>query len=88
MIFVRFKGRVHLSQEPCDQIAEDDGLVRLVVARWRRNAGNGPEVALPLVEELVSSAGVEEQDSRGAINQPATIECLNAAVVHVLYSLG
>lgn len=46
-------------KEPCDEVAEDNGLVGLVVVWWSRDAGKIPEVAFPFVEAVVFAARVE-----------------------------
>lgn len=74
----------HLAQEPCNQIAEDDSFVRLMVVGRTGNASGRPEVALPLVELVVAGAGVEEEHARCAVNQPSAVEGLDATVVHGL----
>lgn len=52
---------------------------------WRTgDASSRPEVTFPLIELVVSSTGVEEQHSWGAINQPPSVHRLNAPLVHVL----
>lgn len=74
----------HLAQEPCDQVTEDDSFVGLVIIRRAGNAGSRPKVALPLVKLVVASAGVEQQHARCAVNQPSSVESLDATVVHRL----
>lgn len=74
-----------LAQEPCNQIAEDDSFVRLMVIRRTGNASGSPKVTLPLVELVVTGAGVEQEHTRRSIDQPASVQCLDAAVVHRLY---
>ena len=38
-----------LAEEPRDEVAKYNGLISLVVIRRRRNTGNVPEIALPLI---------------------------------------
>ena len=74
----------HLAQEPRDQVTEDDSFVSLVVI-WRTgDASSRPKVALPLVELVVAGASVEQQHARCAVNQPSSVEGLDATVVHGL----
>lgn len=72
----------YLAQEPSDQITKDDGLVCLVIAYWGGNAGAVPQISLPLIQVLVGSLGVEEQDSGGALDEPSTIKHTNSPVLH------
>ena len=72
----------HLAQEPCAEIAKDDGVVRLGVVRWCRNAGDVPEVGLPLVEPVHHRAAVKEQDSRPTLDEPPAVQELYAAFSH------
>jgi len=74
----------HLAQKPSNQVAKNNGLVCFRVIGRRRNARHGPQVAFPLIEVSVGSAGVEQQDSRSAINKPSTVESLDASVFHRL----
>jgi hypothetical protein len=74
----------YLSQEPCDQVAKDDGFVGLRVAGRRGDTGNRPQIALPLVEVSVGSAGVEQEHAGSAINQPSAVQGLDAPVGHRL----
>ena len=74
----------HLAQEPRDQVTEDDSFVGLVIVGRTGNASSRPEVALPLVELVVAGAGVEQQHTRCAVNQPSSVEGLDATVVHGL----
>jgi hypothetical protein len=76
----------YLAQEPRNEVTKDDCLVGLRVAWRRRNASSGPQVALPLIEPPVTGACVEEQNARGAVYQPSTIESLDAALIHGLDS--
>jgi hypothetical protein len=55
----------------------------VVIGRAGDTSG-GPEIALPFVELVVTGASVEEQDTRGTINQPSSIQGLDAPVVHAL----
>src|SRR5688500_6718553 len=75
-------GSSHLSEEPRDQVAEDDGLVGFVVIWWGWNAGNVPQVRLPLVHELVGRLGVDQKYPWGALNEPTTIEDADATIPH------
>jgi hypothetical protein len=73
-----------LPEEPCDEVAKDDGLVGLVVIVGRRNGGNVPQIGLPLVHVTVCRLCVEEEDSGCALDQPAPIQDSDAAVFHGL----
>jgi hypothetical protein len=77
-------GCSYLAQEPRNEVTKDNCLVGLGVARRRRNAGSCPQVALPLVEPPVTGARVEEQDARSTVDQPSTVESLDAALIHGL----
>jgi len=74
----------HLAQEPRDQVTEDDSFVSLVVIGRTGNASSRPKVALPLVKLVVASAGIEQQHARCAVNQPSSVESLDATVIHGL----
>lgn len=81
----RSKGfKTHLTKEPRNKVAKDNGLVGLRIARRRRNASSRPQIALPLVEPPVARAGVEEEHTRCAVNEPSSVEHLDAAVAHRL----
>jgi len=78
----------YLAEEPSDKVSKDNCFVGLVVAIRAGNAGNVPKITLPLVQESVGGGGVEEQDARGTLNQPAAVESSHASVVHGLYGGG
>jgi hypothetical protein len=87
MVSVGFLNRsnsTHLAQEPRNQVAKDNGLIGLGITRRRRNASTRPQVALPLIQISVSGARVKQQHPRGTVNQPPTINRLDAPVVHRL----
>lgn len=64
----------YLSQEPSDDVAEDDCLVGFVIV-WRSgDTCEIPKVAFPLVETNVLAAGIEQQDVRVALDEPAAVE--------------
>lgn len=74
----------YFSQEPCNQVAEYDGLVGFRVT-WRRgDSRNRPQVALPLVQVSVRSAGIEEKDSRCTVDEPSSVQGLDAPIGHGL----
>ena len=74
--------RSHLAQEPSNEISKDDGLVRLMIIWSGGNAGKVPEVTLPLVETGILAARVEEEDVGVALDEPATVEDLDACGAH------
>jgi len=78
------RSSTHLAQEPGNQVAKDDGLVGLGIARRRGDASTRPQVALPLIQVSIGGARVEQKDARSAINQPPAIDGLDAPVVHRL----
>jgi len=71
-----------ITEEPRDEIAKDDGLVRFVVAWRARNSGQIPEVALPLVQPRIRAAGVEQEYMGVALDQPTTVKGLDALCTH------
>ncbi len=76
----------YLSEEPGDEVAKNDSFVGLMIIRGRGDSGNIPEIALPLVEELVAGAGVDEQDTRSPFDQPAAVHQMDAAAPHRIHS--
>lgn len=77
----------YLTQEPCDNVSENDSLVGLVISRGRWNAGCGPQVALPLIQVTISGFSVEQKDSRCTVDKPSSIQSLNTASIHGFHSL-
>jgi len=75
----------YLSQEPRDDVAEDDRLVGLVVVGRGWDASKIPKVTLPFVQPGVLTTGVEQDDLGGAFNQPSPIEQDHAFSAHRLY---
>lgn len=63
----------YLSEKPCNNISKYNGLVCLLVARWRGDASCGPQISFPLVHVTVCGFGIEQQYSRSAINKPSSI---------------
>jgi len=55
-----------------------------VVVGRAGNASSRPKVTLPLVELVVASASVEQQHTRCAVNEPSSIQRLDATIVHGL----
>lgn len=74
----------HFPKEPSDEVAEDDGLVGLAVVGRGGNAGEVPQIRLPLVEPAHDAPGVEEQHPRTALDEPSAVEELDALVPHAL----
>jgi len=74
----------YLAQEPGHQVSKENRLVGLMVIWWGRDPGHVPEIALPLVELVVDGASVEQQDLGCALDQPATVQELDAALLHRL----
>jgi len=79
------RDRTDITEEPGDEIAENDGFVCFVVIRGGRDACQIPEVALPFVKARIGTAGVEEEDAGVALDEPATKENLDALGAHGLY---
>lgn len=75
-----------LAQEPSYDIAEDNCLVRFVVARGAWNSGEIPKIALPFVELIILTAGVEEQNVGSAFNEPSAIEGFDTTGSHLFES--
>jgi hypothetical protein len=59
-----------------------------VVVWGRGDAGEVPEIALPLVETRVHGAYVKEQDAGCALDEPAAIQRLDACVAHCVEGCG
>lgn len=78
----------NLSEEPSDQVTEYNGLIGLVVVGGRRNGREVPEVCLPFVQVAICGLGVDQQNPRGALDKPATIEYSDTAVSHRLDCCG
>jgi hypothetical protein len=78
----KWRTGTHLSQEPSRQVSQQDRLVRLRVVWGRRNARQVPQVSLPFVKTVPHRSGVEEEDLGSALDEPSTIEELDAAVAH------
>lgn len=78
--------KTHIAQEPSDEVAKDDGLVCLVVVGRAGDASEVPEIGLPLVEAGVHAAGIKEKDLGVALDEPATVESLDALGLHGLES--
>jgi hypothetical protein len=74
----------HLAKEPRNEVSKDNGFVGLGITGRRRDASSGPQVALPLIEPSVARAGIEEEYTGRAVNQPASVECLDTAILHRL----
>ncbi len=72
------------AEEPRDEVAKHDSLVRLVVVGWARDASEIPQVALPFVKAVVLAAGIEQQDSGCALDQPSSVQRLDALGAHAL----
>jgi hypothetical protein len=78
----------HLAKEPCDDIAENNTLVSLVVAGRCWDPSQVPEVAFPLVKAVILAAGIEEEDVWITVDQPATVEAFNALHAHRIEGTG
>lgn len=76
--------RTNLAEEPGNQISKDNGLVSLVVVSGRWDAGSGPQISLPFVEFVVSTACIEEQDTWSAVDEPSAVKRLDASLIHRL----
>jgi hypothetical protein len=75
----------YLSQEPGDKITENDSLVGLVVVGWRRDTGQFPQIRLPLIHPVIGGLGVDEDNPRRALDQPAAVDDANSPVLHGLH---
>jgi hypothetical protein len=82
MEMFRNSGNTDITEEPGDKIAKDDGLIRFVVAGRARDARKVPEVPLPLVQARIRAAGVEQEYVGVALDQPTTVEGLDALCAH------
>lgn len=78
----------HLAQEPGNEVTKHDGLVGLVIIRRRRDPRQIPQIALPLVQSVVSRPGVKEDDLGSTLDQPSTVDQLDASVPHSLERQG
>ena len=78
----------HLSEEPGDNVTEDNRLVGFMIV-WRGgDACEVPEVCLPLVETRVLAAGVEEKDVGSTLYEPAAIKHLDTGCAHAVEGSG
>lgn len=76
--------QAYISQEPGDEVAQDNGLVGFLVTGWAWNARQIPEIRLPLVEFVIHAPSIEEQDVGIALNEPSPIEDLASLGAHRL----
>ena len=76
------KSKTHVSEEPCDDVTEDDRLVGLMIVGWSGDSRKVPEVAFPLVNLVVHAARVEQQHPGVPFDQPATVETLDTMCAH------
>jgi hypothetical protein len=59
-----------------------------VVVGRGRDAGEVPEIALPLVYPRVLAASVEEENAGRALNEPTAVEALDASLPHRVERCG
>lgn len=74
----------YLAEEPSDEVAKDNSLVGLVVVGWGRDAGQGPQIAFPLIQFVVARPSIKQEDTGSSIDQPTTVKSLDATVIHRL----
>lgn len=78
----------YLAEEPSNEVPEDNSFVCLIVTWGRRNGRNVPQIRLPFVHVPVGSLSVDEDDSRGSFDQPASVQYTDTAVSHGLDGSG
>lgn len=78
----------YLAKEPSNEITEHNSLVCLIIAMRCWDASSVPEIGLPFVQPPISRLCVDEQYSRGALNQPSAIYEVDPSGLHVVYGLG
>ncbi len=74
----------YLSQKPRHQVSKYHGFVGLVVPGRGGDTGRVPEVRFPLVEESICTLGVYQDYPRGPLDQPTTVDNINASLFHRL----
>ena len=75
----------HFAQEPGDDVAEDNGLIGLVVVGRSWDASKVPEVTLPFIQPRILASSVEQDDLGSALDQPPSIKQDHAFSAHGLY---
>ena len=78
----------YLSQEPGNDVAENDTLISFVVAGWCGYSCQVPEIAFPLIDAVILAASIKEKDVRIAVNEPATIKAFHSLYTHRLEGTG
>ena len=72
----------YLAKEPSHHITKDNSFISFMIVGRARYSREIPKVPLPLVELGVLTAGVKEQDVRGALNEPSAVESFYATGAH------
>jgi hypothetical protein len=76
--------RAYLAKEPGDDVAKHDRFVRFVVIRWAWDARQTPQIAFPLVQARILAARVEQQHPWCTLDQPSSVQALDALIPHPL----
>lgn len=85
---VKYQFRRYLAQKPCYDVAEHYCFIRFMIV-WRcGDAGEVPEIALPLVQTGVLAASVEQEDARRAFDKPSAIQTLDTGRAHRVKGAG
>ena len=71
-----------LADEPGDEEAEDDGVIRLVVVERHADVAALPQLVLPLVEVVVGRLDVEQHHLRVAFDEPVAEHDVHALAAH------
>jgi hypothetical protein len=74
----------YLSQEPCNEIAEDYGLVGFGISRRRGDGSSIPQIRLPLIHEFICGFCIDQQHSWSSLDQPAAVYYTNPPLLHGL----
>lgn len=74
--------QAYLSQEPCNQITEDNSLIGLMITNRRRNTSSSPKISFPFVQPFVTCSCIDQEDSWGTLDQPSSVHQLNASFLH------
>lgn len=76
----------YLAKKPSYEVPKDDRVGCFVVTGRRGDRRNVPQIRLPLVGVLMGRLDVDEKDPRCALNQPSSVQNIDAAVSHGLDS--
>lgn len=75
----------YLAQKPCDQVSENDRFIRFRISYRGRDARYIPQVGFPFIQPPIAGGSVDEEDARGAFDQPSAIQRLDSALFHRIY---